>query len=295
MPFTVITLKKVPPSLRGDLTKWMQEIATGVYVGNFNSKVRENLWKRVIDNVKEGEATICYSAKNEVGYRFDMVNTSRQCVDMDGIPVVLIPQSDKDIENNSFRYGFNKSYRTHQIHKARSVPGQTQKKAEKEYVVIDIETDGLDPLKSTILELGAVKARGEKLEEFQKLIHYPRAIPPEIEKLTGITNTMLQEQGVPIEEALDELCSFIGNATIIGYNVDFDLSFINHELKTLGRSELTNNRIDLLREVKRKNIFLNNYKLLTVLKDYKIADQVPHRALSDSRLIYELATKLKIF
>lgn len=62
MPFTVITLKKVPPSLRGDLTKWMQEIATGVYVGNFNSKVRENLWKRVIDNVKEGEATICYSA-----------------------------------------------------------------------------------------------------------------------------------------------------------------------------------------------------------------------------------------
>ncbi len=295
MPFTVITLKKVPPSLRGDLTKWMQEIATGVYVGNFNSKVRENLWKRVIDNVKEGEATICYSAKNEVGYRFDMVNTSRQCVDMDGIPVVLIPQSDKDIENNSSRHGFSKAYRTHQIHRARSVPGQTQKKAEKEYVVIDIETDGLDPLKSTILELGAVKARGEKLEEFQKLIHYPRAIPPEIEKLTGITKTMLQEQGVPIEEALDELSSFIGNATIIGYNVDFDLSFINHELKTLGRSELTNNRIDLLREVKRKNIFLNNYKLLTVLKDYKIADQVPHRALSDSRLIYELATKLKIF
>ena len=30
MPFTVITLKKVHPSLRGDLTKWMQEIANGV-------------------------------------------------------------------------------------------------------------------------------------------------------------------------------------------------------------------------------------------------------------------------
>lgn len=32
MPLTVITLKKSPPSLRGDLTKWMQEISTGVYV-----------------------------------------------------------------------------------------------------------------------------------------------------------------------------------------------------------------------------------------------------------------------
>lgn len=38
-------LKKVPVSLRGDLTKWMQEIATGVYIGNFNSKVRENFGK----------------------------------------------------------------------------------------------------------------------------------------------------------------------------------------------------------------------------------------------------------
>ena len=41
MPFTVVTLKSVPPSLRGDLTKWMQEIAIGVYVGNFNSRIRE--------------------------------------------------------------------------------------------------------------------------------------------------------------------------------------------------------------------------------------------------------------
>lgn len=44
MPLTIITISKVKNSLRGDLTKWMQEIDTGVYVGNFNSKVRENLW-----------------------------------------------------------------------------------------------------------------------------------------------------------------------------------------------------------------------------------------------------------
>ena len=42
MPFTVVTLKSVPPSLRGDLTKWMQEIATGVYIGNFNSRIERN-------------------------------------------------------------------------------------------------------------------------------------------------------------------------------------------------------------------------------------------------------------
>lgn len=36
MPMTVITLSKVSNSLKGDLSKWMQEIATGVYIGNFN-------------------------------------------------------------------------------------------------------------------------------------------------------------------------------------------------------------------------------------------------------------------
>ena len=58
MPFTVITLSKVPSSLRGDLTKWLQEVASGVYVGNLNTKVREKLWDRVKDNLKDGEATI---------------------------------------------------------------------------------------------------------------------------------------------------------------------------------------------------------------------------------------------
>ena len=106
---------------------------------------------------------------------------------------------------------------------------------------------------------------------------------------------MLREQGVPVGEALDEFCRFVGNATIIGYNVGFDLTFINRELRNLGRPNLTNNRIDLLQEVKRKDLFLSNYKLLTVLKDYGIANEVPHRALSDARLIYELAIKLKIF
>lgn len=60
MPFTVITLTNVPPSLKGDLTKWMQEIATGVYIGQMNTRIRDELWKRVIENVGNGEATLSY-------------------------------------------------------------------------------------------------------------------------------------------------------------------------------------------------------------------------------------------
>ena len=88
MPFTIITLRNSTPSLRGDLSKWMQEIATGVYVGNFNSRVREHLWKRVTENVGNGEATLSYSCRNEIGYNFETHNAKREVIDFDGIPLV---------------------------------------------------------------------------------------------------------------------------------------------------------------------------------------------------------------
>lgn len=100
MPFTVITVKNAPPSLRGDLTKWMQEIATGVYVGNFNTKVREQLWNRVENSVGHGEATISYSFRNEIGYQFATINAQREVVDYDGIPLVLLPSQAKDVGKN---------------------------------------------------------------------------------------------------------------------------------------------------------------------------------------------------
>ena len=45
-----------PPRLRGDLSKWLQEINTGVYVGNVNSRVRDAIWNRVCENLKTGRA-----------------------------------------------------------------------------------------------------------------------------------------------------------------------------------------------------------------------------------------------
>ena len=43
----VVTLTDCPPRLRGDLSKWLLEINTGVYVGQMNARVREKLWERI--------------------------------------------------------------------------------------------------------------------------------------------------------------------------------------------------------------------------------------------------------
>lgn len=49
-----------PPRLRGDLSKWLCEINTGVYVGHVSSHVRDALWDRVCQNLKSGRGTMVY-------------------------------------------------------------------------------------------------------------------------------------------------------------------------------------------------------------------------------------------
>ena len=291
MPFTVITLKKVPQALRGDLTKWMQEITTGVYIGNFNTKVREKLWKRVKENVKDGEATLSFSYRNELGYQFDTHNTSFSNIDMEGIPLVFIPNENID-EKRQIKHGFSNAAK---FRNAKRYMAHRTKLDSKDFVIIDIETDGLDKEKDYIIEIGAVKSVGGRISEFQSLISYEGTLPKHIVAMTGITTNMLKTNGKNVEVVLKNFKEFIGDLDIIGYNVSFDIEFINIALSKFELEKLENKRYDLMKFVKNEKLFLANYKLQTVIKEYGVGNEVPHRALEDARLIYKLAVKVNKF
>lgn len=291
MPFTVITLKKVPQALRGDLTKWMQEITTGVYIGNFNTKVREKLWKRVKENVKDGEATLSFAYRNEIGYQFDTHNTNFSNIDMDGIPLVFIPNENVN-EQIEIRHGFSNAAK---FRNAKKYMTHKSKIDSKDFVVIDIETDGLDKEKDVIIEIGAVKSEGGIISEFQSLMSYEGTLPKHIVAMTGITTNMLKTDGKSVEVVLKNFKEFIGDLDIIGYNVSFDIEFINIALSKFELEKLENKRYDLMKFVKNEKLFLVNYKLQTVIKEYGVGNEVPHRALEDARLIYKLAVKVNKF
>lgn len=291
MPFTVITLKKVPQALRGDLTKWMQEITTGVYIGNFNTKVREKLWKRVKENVKDGEATLSFAYRNEIGYQFDTHNTSFSNIDMEGIPLVFIPNENID-EKREIKHGFSNAAK---FRNAKRYMAHRTKLDSKDFVIIDIETDGLDKEKDYIIEIGAVKSVGGRISEFQSLISYEGTLPKHIVAMTGITTNMLKTDGKNVEVVLKNFKEFIGDLDIIGYNVSFDIEFINIALSKFELEKLENKRYDLMKFVKNEKLFLANYKLQTVIKEYGVGNEVPHRALEDARLIYKLAVKVNKF
>lgn len=63
-----MTLTESPPSLRGELTRWMIEIRPHVYVGNVNARVRDQLWQLACQKLKDGSAVQIWNTPNEQGY-----------------------------------------------------------------------------------------------------------------------------------------------------------------------------------------------------------------------------------
>ncbi len=287
----VITLSKVPPSLRGDLAKWFQEVQTGVYVGNINARVRDALWERIQKNIGvNGEATMVYSTNNETGYTFKTNRKDTEIVNFDGIPLVkhIFPEED------SIKLGFSDAAKRH---KARMMAGKKIRDSEdvrlkRNFSVIDIETTGLDVTNDVIISLAAVKvATGDR---FYKLIRTNNLISPKIVALTGITNEKLESEGEDIYAVLNEFKKFIEDDILIGFNImNFDLRFINAAMIAAGIEEKMNNTIiDLLPRIKKIDSFLDNYRFETVLRAYGVTNNLPHNALSDSIACRELAVKL---
>src|SRR5262245_62311704 len=93
-------------------------------------------------------------------------------------------------------------------------------------VAIDLETTGLDASSSKIIEIGAVKFREhEILETYSTLIDPESTIPA---KVTAITNIRQDDLiGAPrITEVLPTLVNFVGDAPVLGHNIEFDLRFL---------------------------------------------------------------------
>ena len=97
----------------------------------------------------------------------------------------------------------------------------------REYVVIDLETTGLDAQKDAIIEIAAVKVRrGLVVDQFSTLVSCGRSLTPEITALTGISDEMLAGQP-QIDDVLPELIAFIGEAEPAAHNAPFDAGFLH--------------------------------------------------------------------
>jgi DNA polymerase III subunit epsilon len=163
------------------------------------------------------------------------------------------------------------------------------------YIVLDIETTGLDPKCEDILEIGAVKVvNGVIVDEFNQLIRPSKEISDFITNLTGITNAMVVGKS-NIDTVLIDFIKFIGDTTcLIGHNIDrFDLPFIQTKVKECDLHLPVEKTIDTvtLAKIAISREVIGSYRLDSLCQHYHIANQARHRAMGDVYATYELFQK----
>lgn len=97
------------------------------------------------------------------------------------------------------------------------------------YVVLDLETTGLNYIDDYIIEIAALKLDDgfNEVGSYNTLVKLPQGkkIPSFIKKLTGITADDLEE-GISLDSAINAVRSFIGDATIVAQYAPFDLAWL---------------------------------------------------------------------
>ncbi len=152
------------------------------------------------------------------------------------------------------------------------------------FVIIDVETTGGSPSTASLTEVAAARYRGgELVGTFRTFVRPDERIPPFISAMTGISDAMVAT-APRAGEILPSLLEFIGAAVLVGHNVRFDLSFLDHALESTGRESLRNPAVDTLalaRRLVRGDDDLPNCQLSTLSACLRLEHRPSHRALAD--------------
>jgi len=163
-------------------------------------------------------------------------------------------------------------------------------------IVLDTETTGLDPEAGhKLIEIAALELVNHLPtgKNFHHFINPERDITAEAVAIHGIKAEMLADKPV-FASIVSELLEFLGDARLIIHNAEFDLGFINKELKNLGFPPIPSNRaVDTVQMARRKfpgapaslNALCQRFSIDNTRRTF-------HGALLDAELLSEVYLEL---
>lgn len=88
----VMILEKVSAGLRGELTRWLIEPRSGIFVGHVSARVRDRLWEKSINRKQGGGVIQIWSTNNEQHFTMRTAgDTSRRLIEVEGLQLIQIP------------------------------------------------------------------------------------------------------------------------------------------------------------------------------------------------------------
>ena len=161
------------------------------------------------------------------------------------------------------------------------VTGDKGQSLNETYVVFDIETTGFSPVNNRIIEIGAVKVKeGQILDRYSTFVNPGVPIPYEIEKLTSITDAMV-EDAPGIEEVLPQFLAFCEDCVMVAHNAAFDMGFITENAARQGLP-LDATSVDTMVISRVLLPHQNKHTLDALCKVFDISLENHHRAVDDA-------------
>lgn len=165
-------------------------------------------------------------------------------------------------------------------------------------IYFDTETTGLNSKFDRIIELAMLTVEnGEIVDDYDKFVNIGRDLPPKITRITGITNDDLILKGESEAHIAEDLKNNLTpNTLMIAHNCQFDLSFVYSLLERHYPNEayeiVSNLKwMDTVTVLKDRKEF--PHKLIDAVKYYGIEEVNFHRAIDDTKALYNVTQALK--
>ena len=163
-------------------------------------------------------------------------------------------------------------------------------------IALDTETTGLSfRTGDRITEIGCTELINHVATKntLQLYCSVNKKVSEDAVRISGLTNEFLS-QYPPFEDQVDIFLKFIKNDTLIIHNADFDMGFINNELRLMGRNKLNNNVIDTVSLARKTlNTRIANLDYLCRRFSIDLTERKLHGALLDTQLLAEVYLELK--
>lgn len=171
--------------------------------------------------------------------------------------------------------------------------GESLLRFPKDYTVLDLETTGVNPNVDKIIELSAIKYRdNQEVDRFSTLVNPRRWLSKEVQDITHIRPWDLK-QAPTIDQVIGDFDKFLGNDTIVGYNVNFDVNFTYDAMEEHLGKIMDNNFVDVKR-IAQRELTLDKYKQVDVVEHYGMLSEGAHRAINDCEMCNAIFQKLRM-
>ncbi len=162
----------------------------------------------------------------------------------------------------------------------------------KKLAFVDIETTGMRSSFDRIIEIGILRVEDNQIiQTYHSLLNPEDHLPPEIERLTGITSIEL-EHAPTFRNVLMDVEEILKDCLFVAHNVRFDYGFLKSEF----RRENINFSSKHFCTVKLSQLLFPHFRhhnLDAIIERFHITCGTRHRALEDATVLFEFYKLLR--